>query len=224
VIKSTKERTMKMNMKIKMTLLLGLLLMMNGSLARHLNIKFDANGNMINPDDYLVYTALEADKGGYKNDAMWRLIAAAEYGNKHAQYFIGLLHLQKDDPVTGLAWLQLAGPGISNNDHFMSVLQQQLGDQQLVAVATKLTELKETYNFENAIKKREAWRKKQRLGSRIPGYISAFWRTTLPNGRVVGPRHVRERLHAFVYEYRYEQGEVILKDFETVEPESDNPI
>ena len=72
---------------MKKMVIIVLLGMVSGSQARHLNIKFDAHGNFINPDDYLVYSALEADKKGHKNDAMWQLIDAAEYGNKHAQYF-----------------------------------------------------------------------------------------------------------------------------------------
>ena len=176
---------------------------------------------MLNPDDYLILTALEADKGGYKNDAMWRLRDAAGYGNKHAQYFIGLLHLQKNDSVTGLAWLKLAGPGIGNNDHLMAALHHQLNPDQLLQADHLLAELKLSYNPEKAIKQRAAWKKRQKFGSLIPGYISPFWSTTLANGRQVGAQELRQRIDAFIYDYRFDRAEVILKDLETVDPEAE---
>ncbi|WP_223789598.1 hypothetical protein [Marinicella meishanensis] len=205
---------------MKTMILVMMLGMFSLAQARHLNVKFDDHGKMINPDDYLVYTALEADKRGHKNDAMWRLIDAAEYGNKHAQYFIGLLHLQKDDQITGLAWLRLAGKGISNNDHLMATLPQQLNAQQLTQVDQLLAELKQTYNFENAIAKRAEWKKSQSFGgSRIKGHIPMHWKAELPNGKVVFANEVKRRMESFIFEYRYDEGEVILKDLETADPE-----
>lgn len=212
-------------MNKKFIFILFMVWAVGSSHARHLNVKFDDNGNMLNPDDYLILTALEADQGGYKNDAMWRLVDAAGYGNKHAQYFIGLLHLQKHDSVSGLAWLRLAGPGIGNNDHLMAVLQNQLNQDQLNQAAQLLAELKQTYNPANAIKQRAAWKKRQKFGSLIPGYISPFWSTTLANGRVVGAQELRRRIDHFIYDYPFDRGEVILRELETAdpEPETDQP-
>lgn len=53
-------------MKKSALLILFLILIVNGAQAVRIGMKFDGQGNFINPDDYLVYTALEADKGGYK--------------------------------------------------------------------------------------------------------------------------------------------------------------
>lgn len=210
---------------MKKMMLIVLLGFVGLSQARHLHMKFDDHGKMINPDDYLVYTALEADKKGYKNDAMWRLIDAAEYGNKHAQYFIGLLHLQKEDPITGLAWLKLAGSGISNNDHLMASLSQQLSEQEMAQVNAQLLELQATYNFENAIAKRAEWKKQQVFGgTRIKGHVPMDWRAELPSGKWVYAHEVKEGMESFIFEYRYDQGEVILKDLETADPDDNNPI
>lgn len=146
-----------------------LMMLMVGSVhSIEIGMKFDKDGNFINPDDYLVIKALEADKGGYKNDAKWRLKDAAEFGNKHAQYFIGLNHL------------------------------------------------KEVYNYQSAIERRNKWKKSLSFGgTHVKGHVPMGWKTQLNNGKYVFSNEVKHNLEQFVFNYRYDQGEVILRDFQT---------
>ncbi|VAW46598.1 hypothetical protein MNBD_GAMMA02-1826 [hydrothermal vent metagenome] len=164
-------------------------------------------------------------KVGTSNDAKWRLKDAAEFGNKHAQYYIGLLHLQEQDQVTGYAWLKLAGKGISNNDHLMASLEEQLSAAELNRANQQFELLKQTYNFQAAIERRAKWRKRLPFGgSHIKGYVPIGWKSQLMNGLMVFDFEVKRDLENFVFDYRYDEGEVTLKDFETEDADVDTPI
>lgn len=195
-----------------------LCLLAENSQAVKIGMRYDEQGNFINPDDYLVFTALEADKGGYKNDAKWRLRDAAEFGNKHAQYFMGLLLLQEDDKINGLAWMKLAGQNIGNNNHLMAALEKQLTVEDLSLVDDQLQQLKLTYNFESAIERRARWKKSLSYGgTHIKGHVPIGWKAKLNNGKMIFANEVKHSLEAFVFEYRYDSGEVSLSDFEVIE-------
>lgn len=205
-------------MKTKCLLLLIMSLLLVPAKAVRIGMKFDDKGRFVNPDDYLVYTALEAEKGGYLNDAMWRFKDAAAFGNKHAQYYIGLMHMNQDDFVTGYAWLQLAGEGVANNDYLLPRVKFQLNPQQLIDSEQLLLELRQQYNFLNAIKKRADWKKRLRFGgTRIRGHIPHGYKTILANNVMVFGTEVRRELDQFVFDYRYDEGEVKLTDFELEE-------
>ena len=189
-----------------------------------IGLRFDRYGNFINPDDYLVMTALEADKNGYKNDARWRLMDAAEFGNKHAQHFIGLHFLQEEDYINGLAWLKLAGIDSADNNNLISTLEQQLSHSDLKLSKEKLDELKQKYNFYTALERRAQWKKSLSFGgTRIKGHVPIGLKTYLPSGQIIYGNELKTSLNDFVFEYRYNQGEVILKDFKTIDSSADLP-
>ncbi len=205
-------------MNVKCLLLLLMSLLWGSAQAVRIGMKFDDRGRFVNPDDYLVYSALESEKGGYMNDAMWRFKDAAEFGNKHAQYYIGLMHMNQDDFVTGYAWLRLAGEGVANNDYLLPRVKFQLNPQQLNDSDQLLLELKQQYNFLSAIKKRADWKKRLRIGgTRIRGHVPIGYRTIVGNNHVVFGPELKRGLEAFVFDYRYDEGEVNLTDFELEE-------
>jgi hypothetical protein len=182
--------------------------------AKRLGLFFDVQGKMVSPDDYLVHQALKDDKDGYKNDAMWRLKEAAEYGNKHGQYYAGLLHLQQDDYVNGYAWLKLSGDQFMNNANLLPAISQTLSQRGLMQQANeKLAALKAQINFESSIAKRVGWFKKLKFGgTHIGGYIPVFWRTDLGDGMIVKDFDLRKDIKSFLYDYRYQRGDVRLTE------------
>lgn len=184
--------------------------------AKRLGLFFDSHGNMISPDDYLVHQALKDDDGGYKNDAMWRLKEAGEYGNKHGQYYAGLLHLQQDDYVNGYAWLKLSGDQFMNNANLLPSISQTLKSRgQMNKASEAFALLKEKINFESSIAKRIEWFKKLSFGgTHIGGYIPVFWRTEMRDGVIVKGFDLRKDVKSFLYDYRYQRGDVRLKEFE----------
>lgn len=196
-------------------LLLILILIGFGSVqAKKLGLKFDSHGKMVSPDDYLVHQAMKDDEDGYKNDAMWRLKEAAEYGNKHGQYYAGLLHLQQDDYVNGYAWLKLSGDHFMNNAILLPAIRQTLKQQDLINQADdKLQTLRANINFESTLAKRVGWFKRLRFGgTHIGGYIPIFWRTELRDGLIVKDFDLRKDIKSFLFDYRYQQGDVRLTE------------
>lgn len=205
---------------MKKTALLILLLSLCFSLsAKRLGLTFDQQGKMVNPDDYLVHQALIDDEDGYANDAMWRLQEAAEYGNKHGQYYAGLLFLQQDDYVNGYAWLKLAGDGFMNNPNLLPAVVSTLQNRQQTQQAAQiLSELKQRINFESAVAKRLQWFKRIKFGgTHLGGYIPIFWRTELRDGLIVRDFEVRRDIKNFLFNYRYQRGDVRLKELELQE-------
>ncbi len=182
--------------------------------GKRLGLFFDAQGKMISPDDYLVHQALKDDEDGYKNDAMWRLKEAAEYGNKHGQYYAGLLHLQQDDYINGYAWLKLSGEKFMNNASLLPVVSQTLKQRSLTNQAEeKFQALSASINFESSIAKRVEWFKRLKFaGSHIGGYIPVFWRTELRDGLIVKDFDLRKEIKSFLYDYRYQRGDVRLTE------------
>ncbi len=208
----------------KFIALIVLLSFLSVGSAKKLGLKFDTQGKLVGPDDYLVHQALIDDEDGYKNDAMWRFKEAAEYGNKHGQYYAGLLYLQKDDYINGYAWLKLAGDQFMNNANLLPGVTHELKKRQQVSQADEaLNVLKQTINFESTIAKRINWFKRIKFaGSHIGGYIPIFWETRLFDGfSFNGPRikgwQLRKEINAYLFEYRYQKGDVRLKEIQLAE-------
>ena len=208
----------------KFIVLIVLLCFLSVGSAKKLGLKFDIHGNLVGPDDYLVHKALIDDEEGYKNDAMWRFKEAAEYGNKHGQYYAGLLYLQKDDYINGYAWLKLAGDQFMNNANLLPGVTQELKKrQQLTQADEALKDLKQEINFESTIAKRINWFKRIKFGgSNIGGHIPLFWETRLYDGfSFNGPRirgwQLRKEINTFLFEYRYQKGDVRLKEIKLAE-------
>lgn len=199
---------------LKMVILLGLV--SSAASAKRLGLKFDDGGNMVGPDDYLVHQALIDDADGHKNDAMWRLQEAAEYGNKHGQYYAGLLYLQKDDYINGYAWLKLAGDEFMNTPALLPAIEATLADRQQQQQAHKaLNVLKEKINFDTTLNKRLNWFKRIKFGgSKIGGYIPITWKTLLNDGVIVEGPELRQHMKSYLFDYRYQRGDVRLKELE----------
>ncbi len=201
-------------MKKRWVLVVLILISIGSVQAKRLGLFFDDSGKMISPDDYLVHQALVDDEDGYKNDAMWRFKEAAEYGNKHGQYYAGLLYLQKDDYVNGYAWLKLAGDQFMNNPKLLSAVTHQLEKQQLMDQADQsLKVLKSKINFESSIAKRVQWFKRLKFtGTHIGGYIPVFWQADIGQGFWVTGPDLRKDIKSFLYNYRYQRGDVRLSE------------
>ncbi|MGJ8664255.1 MAG: hypothetical protein ACSHWU_11410 [Marinicella sp.] len=206
-------------MKNKWLLIVLILIDMSSVHAKRLGLTFDREGKMISPDDYLVHQALIDDEDGYFNDAMWRLKEAAEYGNKHGQYYAGLLYLQKDDYVNGYAWLKLAGDGFMNNPNLLPAVLATLEKRNLKQQADQeLNQLKEQINFESSVAKRLQWFKRLKFaGTHIGGYIPILWRTELWDGLQAKGYELRRDINDYIFNYRYQRGDVRLKELELQE-------
>jgi len=203
-------------MKKSLIWIATLVLISGVSTGKRLGLKFDDHGNMIGPDDYLVHQALKDDDDGYKNDAMWRLQEAAEYGNKHAQYYAGLLYLQKDDYINGYAWLKLSGDDFLNNPNLLPAVKLTLKERkQMQSAKQALNDLEDKINFDTTLAKRMNWYKRLKFGgSKIGGYIPVFWKTQLNDGVIVQSHDLRQDMKQYLFNYRYQQGNVRLKELE----------
>ena len=181
-------------------------------------VRFDANGQMILPDDYLIYQGLESAERGYNNDAMRQLKEASEFGNKDAQHMVGLLYLQNGNNIQGYSWLKLAGTKVGKAVHLISGLESQMSEEDLLVAEQNLLEIEQEFGSKAAIKRRYKWKNSQRfVGSRIGGYVSPMADITLEDGNQVYGHTLKDSLEGFVFDYRYDRGEVILKDFDVIE-------
>lgn len=105
------------NNHLKLFLILTLILISalaqtKPSLARLTNVQVDSTGNLTSPDLYHYVQAFRYYKKGDKGTALIRFKFSAEFGNRKAIKFIGLMYLDGDgiprDIIKGQAWLKLA--------------------------------------------------------------------------------------------------------------------
>lgn len=200
-------------------LMIGILILLfftSVASGKRLGLKFDDKGNMVGPDDYLVHQALIDDADGHKNDAMWRLQEAAEYGNKHGQYYAGLLYLQKDDYINGYAWLRLAGDDFMNTPQLLPAIRKTLKQRSQLGQADQaLSGLKEQINFDTTLAKRMNWFKRIKFGgTKIGGHIPIGWKTLLNDNVIVEGPQLRQHMKTYLFDYRYQRGDVRLKELE----------
>ncbi len=207
----------------KLILLIVMLLVFNSSTAFRYQAQFNDEGKVIYPDDYLIYLALKSDAEGHKNDAEWKLKRAATYGNKDAQYLLGKLYLQKEQKIKGHAWLKLAGNNVGKSGFLIKALESGFSENDLALAAEYLAELKVTHNHTTAIKNRLKWAKQQKFtGTRIAGYVPPGLKIdngSLENSEVIYGDQIKNVIDEYVYNYRYDRGEVIIRELEVIDSE-----
>lgn len=204
---------MPFNMKLILLLLIG-----SSAQAVRLGMNFDAEGRLIGPDEYLLLTGLKAHHKNRDKDALWRFEEAAQFGNKHAMFYAGVLQLKAGDYITGYAWLMLAGEGIVNNDQLLPAVQVEMTPAMLTESTALLAKLKQQYNVQSAIDRRIKWKKSLTFtGSIIRGHVPVGYTMSLPHNKVLSAPELRERLDDFVFEYKYDLGHVKLGELDLIE-------
>ncbi len=200
-----------------------MMLVFSSSNAFRYQAQFNNEGKVVYPDDYLIYLALKSDAQGHKNDAEWQLKRAASFGNKDAQYLMGKLYLQKEQKIKGHAWLKLAGNKVGKSGFLIEALESDFTANDLSRAAAYLAELKITHNHTSAIKNRLKWAKQQKFtGTRIGGYIPPGLQIdngSIDNNMTIYGDKVKNLFDEYVYNYRYDRGEVIIKELEVVDTE-----
>jgi hypothetical protein len=88
------------------------------SLARMTNIQVDSSGNLLPPDLYHFENGLRFYRKGDKGIGLQRFLFAAEFGNKKAVKFVGLMYLEGDgvdkQRLKGIAWIKMSADNGDN--------------------------------------------------------------------------------------------------------------
>ena len=196
-------------------------------------LHFDELGNIIKPDEFYFFEAMENSKKGYRESALKNFRKSASYGNTFGAYYTGLMYLQDGDQVKGLAWLS-----ISNNKGFifkdkveslLEKLKHAMNESELNEAHDFNQQLDDIYGVEATFNRRIKWSRNFRLaGTKIKGYVPRGIKiqTDLSSNSEVGGSpnsfindiSMKKQLHDFVYEYnmdyRLVDGEVNVLDVE----------
>ena len=201
-----------------------------GNYKLHLN----QQGEVIKPDEYYVYKAIQDNANGFKKSAIKNFKKAASYGNTLATYYTGLLYLQQKDYINGYAWLSMIDnkdfPHADNVMDISNKIENSLGQEEMTAAKILRQQLIDIYGVEPTFARRLSWSKNFKLtGTNIKGHIPHRLSiiTNFSMGQVsdmdanVKPVHLQRAIKNFVYEYdldyRLKQGNVNLLDFEVLE-------
>jgi hypothetical protein len=78
-----------------------------------------------------------------------------------------------------------------------------------------LAGLKEKINFDTTLAKRMNWFKRIKFGgTKIGGHIPIGWKTLLNNNVIVQGPQLRRHMRTYLFDYRYQRGDVRLKELE----------
>ena len=127
------------------------------------------------PDQHFSCEGLQSLKRGHDGHALEMFQQAARWGDKRAQYRVGLMHLggigTTPDTVEGAAWLLLANERNNRTiSERLSQAHQQMDASQWEAAHVRATELQQHYGDFSALERRDRWareRKRDLTGSRL---------------------------------------------------------
>jgi hypothetical protein len=223
---------------MKPLMLTALLIMASTASTAKSPIQFNQQGQLIPPDEVHLARGLEHEQDGFPKSAIDSFTQASAFGNVHARFFIGLIHLQQGNPVEALAWLYLTDAQKINREEkilrLKAAIMADLSDEQLHEAEALLLELEAKHNNTQARINRERWRDGlQFTGTNLRGRVTpgvkvyANARLELrPNGTLdrmtatpITSFELRQDLEAFVVNYHYDlpEGTVEMRDIETEE-------
>lgn len=175
------------------------------------------------PDAYYTCEAMQSFKHGFDTHALEHLKRASKWGNKTAQYRVGLMTLggigTPADPVEGAAWLLLANE--RNNRDITARLrevQASMSEGAWKAAHERALVLKEEYGDFAALERRTRWvrRMKNRMtGSRL-GKPMATVRVADSQG--ITADQMTNRLDVYERSLRHMVTTVEYRDFRVIEP------
>ena len=176
------------------------------------------------PDDRWYCEAMHNFRKGFDRHALDLFKRAARYGNKLAQYKIGLMYAggvgTEADAVEGAAWLLLANErNIDEVTERLRFVMSTLPEFEKRQAHERAGELREEYGDLNALSRRAAWVKKMKrrtTGSRLGNPMSAV-RIAGASGVTSDQQH--ERLDAYEQNLRDIITTVEYRDFRVIEPE-----
>ncbi|MEM9301927.1 MAG: hypothetical protein AAGE01_07440, partial [Pseudomonadota bacterium] len=120
------------------------------------------------PDRFFTCEALQSFKKGFDTHALELFQRASLWGNKQAQYRVGLMTLggigTEPDPMEAAAWMLLANE--RNNREIterLNQVMQTLDGDQLAAVNVRAAELQEKYGDFAALDRRARWVRRQNI-------------------------------------------------------------
>lgn len=200
------------------------------------SIQFNTQGEVIPPDEVHLARGLEHEQDGFADAAINSFTKASAYGNEHARFFIGLLHLQENRYIDALAWLYLVNAEKINRvdkiQQLKAAAMAELTDAELLLAEEVLLRLERTHNATSARLKRASWRNNLKFtGSNVRGRITPGVRVyanarleVRPDGTLdylqatpISSNRLRSDLEEFVFQYRYDlaEGTVEMHDIET---------
>jgi hypothetical protein len=129
----------------------------NPSFARNANVHVDYKGNLIPPDQHYFERAIKYYKKEKKLTAIQNFTFAAEFGNKTAIKYIGLMYLQGDgipkEMLKGIAWTKLSADfGDPKSSKVSKQFFETLSVNEIDQVETIYKNLKENYGNEAVLK------------------------------------------------------------------------
>jgi len=218
--------------------IIGIVLLMTCGLSLAAEMRFDAHGNMLQPDHTYLTQGLKDQTQGYNNDAMRNLKKSAKFGNPYAQSAIAYIQLQKHAHAKALAWFQLVDLKMIDKDQaiieLMDSLRTNMSAADLQEAKTILDQLKQEYGKSAAFAHRIDWQKNisiggTRLKGNVPGQVKIY-----PSARIekrgfeteifvsptmVSGESVRLQMEEFVYEYelKFTEGRVRMGEIELLE-------
>ena len=196
---------------------------------------FYKSGEMIKPDEYYFFEAIENTEKGLKESALKNFRKAASYGNTFGTYYTGLMYLQDENRMKGYAWLTMANvKGFifkDKIDELLWKLDNQMSEGELNQAKQYNEELNSVYGVKATFERRLKWSRNFRLaGTRIKGHVPTGIQVQTDHfdqskGGLINPKvtslYMKKQIKEFVYEYpmdyRLEHGNVILNEFKLIE-------
>lgn len=204
-------------------------------------LHYNKAGEIIKPDEYYFFQAMENTEDGYQESALKNFRKAASYGNTFGTYYTGLLYLQDDDQIKGHAWLTMANTkGFVFKDKIsdlLTKLDHQMSHGELDEAKKFHNALKEVYGVEASLKRRLKWSRNFKItGTNISGNLPNFTKVITDlspgyRGRIalnntsrtnafIDVQSMKKQFNSFVYEYKNDyrliEGEVQIGDFELI--------
>ncbi len=202
---------------------------------------FNANGDLIPPDLMHLTKGLDHEKKGYKKIAIKHFKKAAMYGNEHAKFFNGLLHMQDNNYVDAYAWLKVTDAEKINRvdkiDKLLQAIENSISADDLSVATDKAAKYQHIYNPLSASIHRQNWVNSfTHTGSRISGNNTTSGKKIFVNARIeerqinemmvagtyVNQSTFEQSLQDFVYQYNYDlpTSTVKLNEVEYVDEET----
>ncbi len=182
------------------------------------------------PDRKSLGRGAHALKKGFPEDAVKNFEQAARYGNKDAQFTLGMMYIRgtgvEMDWAHGYAWLKLsASHGKPEAVEASKQVLEQLKPEELLKAEQWTAKLAPEFGDVAAVERREEWVRKERrkvTGSRTGRTAAVQIQVADATGyawQVAGPKYFELLEGSYILAFRQQMGEVTIGELKVIEDE-----
>ncbi|MEM7706235.1 MAG: hypothetical protein AAF358_11820 [Pseudomonadota bacterium] len=182
------------------------------------------------PDRKSLGRGAHALKKGFPEDAVKNFQQAARYGNKDAQFTLGMMYVRglgvEMDWAHGSAWLELAAShGNPEAIEANKQVREQLKPEEVRKAQQWTEKLAPEFGNAAAVERRETWIRKERrkvTGSRTGRTAAVQIQVADATGytwQVAGPKYFELLEGSYILAFRQQMGEVTIGELKVLEDE-----